>query len=77
MLRVNMHEAKTKLSALAAKAEAGETVELMRAGKVIAVLGPRGKIKRKLGMHPDAAPGSKDSPSAIRVQNHGSDLVAC
>ena len=57
MVVINMHEAKTNLSALAAKAEAGETVELMRAGKVIAVLGPRGKIKRKLGMHPDAAPG--------------------
>jgi len=57
MLRVNMHEAKTNLSALAAKAEAGETIELMRAGKVVAVLGPRGKIKRKLGLHPDAAPG--------------------
>lgn len=47
MIRVNMHEAETNLSALAAKAEAGETIELMRAGKVVAVLDPRGKMKRK------------------------------
>jgi len=49
MLRVNMHEAKTNLSKLVEKAEAGETVEIMRAGKVVALLTPKSKPKRVLG----------------------------
>ena len=56
MLRVNMHEAKTNLSQLVARAEAGETVEIMRAGKVVATLSPRARPRRELGLHPELAP---------------------
>jgi antitoxin (DNA-binding transcriptional repressor) of toxin-antitoxin stability system len=48
MIRVNMHQAETSRSALVANAEAGETIELMRAGKITTVPSPRGMMKRKL-----------------------------
>lgn len=37
---VNVHEAKTHLSRLLARVEAGERITIARAGKPIAVLGP-------------------------------------
>ncbi len=64
-MRVNMHEAKTKLSQLVAHAEAGETVELMRAGKVVALVVARDQIQRRLGLHPEAAPGKNWDSKAL------------
>jgi len=43
MRRVNLAEAKAKLSELVAEAEAGETVQIMRRGKPVAVLSPAEK----------------------------------
>jgi prevent-host-death family protein len=37
---VNVHEAKTHLSRLLARVEAGERITIARAGKPIAILGP-------------------------------------
>ncbi len=37
---VNVHDAKTNLSRLLARVEAGERIVIARAGKPIAVLGP-------------------------------------
>lgn len=51
-LQVNMHEAKTTLSRLVDRAEAGEEIVIARAGKPAAVLGPHrqpARGKRKLG----------------------------
>jgi len=39
-MRVNIHEAKTHLSKLLARIEAGERIVIARAGKPVAVLGP-------------------------------------
>jgi prevent-host-death family protein len=39
-MTVNVHEAKTQLSKLLARAAAGERIVIARAGKPIAVLGP-------------------------------------
>ena len=58
MQRVNMHEAKTNLSQLVARAEAGETIEIMRAGKVVATLAARAKPRRVLGLHPELVPAA-------------------
>lgn len=44
---VNMHEAKTHLSRLVARAERGEKVVIARAGKPVAVLGPPPRGKRR------------------------------
>jgi prevent-host-death family protein len=41
-LQVNIHDAKTHLSKYVARAEAGETVYIARAGKVVAWLVPAG-----------------------------------
>lgn len=50
MLNFNIHEAKTNLSSLIAKVEAGEDVVIMRAGKPVVRLMPYKKPKpRKLG----------------------------
>jgi prevent-host-death family protein len=47
---VNIHEAKTHLSKLLARVEAGEEITLARAGKPIARLGPvPRRVKRKPG----------------------------
>lgn len=40
MATVNVHEAKTHLSALLERASAGERIIIARAGKPVAVLGP-------------------------------------
>jgi prevent-host-death family protein len=45
-LVVNMHDAKTRLSQLVARAERGERITIARAGKPVAVLGPAPKSKR-------------------------------
>ena len=52
MATVNVHEAKTHLSALLERANAGERVIIARAGKPIAVLGPiaRASRERKPGL---------------------------
>lgn len=43
---VPLAEAKTRLSALVDRAEAGETVSITRHGKVVAVLGPATKPRK-------------------------------
>jgi len=52
MRQVNVHEAKTKLSALLAEVESGESIVIARAGQPVAVLTafrpPR--AKRRLGL---------------------------
>jgi prevent-host-death family protein len=52
MKQVNIHEAKTELSKLVERAEAGEEVLIARAGKPVAKLVPlnRGRGRRKLGL---------------------------
>jgi prevent-host-death family protein len=40
---VNVHEAKTHLSRLLARVEAGETIVISRAGEPVALLSPYGK----------------------------------
>lgn len=49
----NIHEAKTNLSALIAKAEAGEDVQIARAGKPVVKLVPVRTRKKR----PDRRPG--------------------
>lgn len=44
---VNMHEAKTQLSRLVARAERGERVVIARDGKPVAVLGPPPRTSRR------------------------------
>jgi prevent-host-death family protein len=48
MRRVNLAEAKAKLSELVAEAEAGETVEIMRRGKVVARITAAKSARRPL-----------------------------
>ncbi|MGH9200015.1 MAG: type II toxin-antitoxin system Phd/YefM family antitoxin [Vicinamibacterales bacterium] len=43
---VNIHEAKTRLSQLVARAERGERITIARAGKPVAQLGPTPASKR-------------------------------
>jgi prevent-host-death family protein len=58
-MTVNVHEAKTHLSRLLARVEAGESIVIARAGRPIAVLAPvdRPKTRRpgneKIVIHPD------------------------
>jgi prevent-host-death family protein len=49
--QVNVHEAKTHLSRLLERVEAGESVIIARAGKPVAVLGPYREARppRRLG----------------------------
>ena len=50
---VNVHQAKTELSRLLARVEAGEEIDLARRGRIIATLVPaRGGVPR-LGTMPD------------------------
>jgi prevent-host-death family protein len=44
---VNMHDAKTRLSQLVARAEKGERITIARDGKPVAQLGPAPKRKRR------------------------------
>jgi prevent-host-death family protein len=44
---VNIHDAKTQLSRLVARAERGERITIARAGKPIAQLGPVPKARRR------------------------------
>jgi len=50
--QVNIHQAKTELSRLVERAEAGEEVVIARAGKPVAKLVPLTKVgkRRKLGL---------------------------
>lgn len=52
MKQVNIHQAKTELSKLVERAEAGEEVVIARAGKPVAKLVPisRERGRRKLGL---------------------------
>ena len=49
MLTVNVHEAKTHLSRLLERVEAGEEVILARNGKPVAKLVPVGRVRRRPG----------------------------
>lgn len=53
---VNMHEAKTRLSALVAQAEAGEIVEIARNGTVVARIVPVSAPSVRFGLRPELAP---------------------
>ena len=44
---VNIHDAKTRLSQLVARAEKGERITIARGGKPVAELGPTRKRKRQ------------------------------
>jgi prevent-host-death family protein len=44
---VNIHDAKTQLSRLVARAEQGEHITIARAGKPVAQLGPPARPKRR------------------------------
>jgi prevent-host-death family protein len=44
---VNIHDAKTQLSRLVARAERGERITIARAGKPVAQLGPAPKARRR------------------------------
>ena len=46
-MTVNVHEAKTHLSRLLARVEAGEEITIARAGKPIAVLSPVDRPRRR------------------------------
>lgn len=52
MKQVNIHQAKTELSKLVERVEAGEEVVIARAGRPVAKLVPvnRGRGRRKLGL---------------------------
>jgi prevent-host-death family protein len=43
---VNIHDAKTRLSQLVARAERGERITIARAGRPVALLGPAPRSKR-------------------------------
>jgi prevent-host-death family protein len=43
---VNIHDAKTRLSQLVARAERGERITIARAGKAVAMLGPAPRPQR-------------------------------
>jgi prevent-host-death family protein len=52
MRRVNVHEAKTNLSALISAVEAGEEVIIARSGRPVARLVPFGPVlPRPIGLH--------------------------
>jgi prevent-host-death family protein len=50
---VNIHQAKTQLSKLVARAELGERIVIARAGKPVAQLGPPAKQKRRASVLED------------------------
>jgi prevent-host-death family protein len=45
---INIHDAKTNLSRLVARAERGEKIVIARAGKAVALLGPARSRSRRL-----------------------------
>jgi prevent-host-death family protein len=45
-LVVNIHDAKTRLSQLVARAERGERITIARAGRAVALLGPAPRARR-------------------------------
>jgi prevent-host-death family protein len=49
---VNVHEAKTQLSRLIARAEKGERITIARAGKAVAQLGPMARVKHRRTVDP-------------------------
>ncbi len=57
MTQVNTHEAKTHLSKLLARVEAGEEITIARSGKVIARLVPVGQPERKVRLGTAAGTG--------------------
>jgi prevent-host-death family protein len=60
---VNVHEAKTHLSRLLARVEAGESIVIARAGRPIAVLSPaQGPRPRKPGNEPIVIHDDFDAP---------------
>jgi prevent-host-death family protein len=50
---VNIHDAKTQLSRLVARAERGERITIARAGKPVAQLGPAPKSRRRSSLLDD------------------------
>ena len=50
---VNIHDAKTQLSRLVARAERGEHITIARAGKPVALLSPPRKPKRRSSLLDD------------------------
>jgi prevent-host-death family protein len=60
---VNVHDAKTHLSRLLSRVEAGEEIDLARRGKVIARLVPAGRGTPTLGTMPEIRIGDDfDAP---------------
>jgi len=51
-LVVNIHDAKTRLSRLVARAERGEQITIARAGKPVATLGPA-RSRSRMALPPD------------------------
>ena len=80
MATVNVHEAKTHLSALLERASAGERIIIARAGKPVAVLGPIAPAsrERKPGLlkgHVHIARNfDAPLPSALRKAFEASDI---
>ncbi len=60
---VGAYEAKTKLSALLQRVEAGESIVITKHGRPVAQLNPVGAAA---GPHPPAKPGSKRAREAFR-----------
>ncbi|HEV8056156.1 MAG TPA: type II toxin-antitoxin system prevent-host-death family antitoxin [Nocardioidaceae bacterium] len=52
---VSVHEAKTHLSRLLQRVEAGEEIDVARRGKVVATLVPGRRPRPRLGLMPDIA----------------------
>jgi prevent-host-death family protein len=62
-MTVNVHEAKTHLSRLLARVEAGETVVIARAGQPVAVLAPfKAPARRRPGRDRIVVHGDFDAP---------------
>lgn len=73
-MRVNVHEAKTHLSRLLARVEAGETIVIARAGKPLALLtpvdrpAPRRPGRDRIVIRPDFdAPLAEFEPGYVHV----------
>ncbi|MBA2497518.1 MAG: type II toxin-antitoxin system Phd/YefM family antitoxin [Acidimicrobiia bacterium] len=65
---VNVHEAKTHLSRLLARVEAGEEIDLARRGRIIATLVPAHLPMPRLGTMPDIVIGDDfDAPLPAEV----------
>ena len=63
-MEVNVHQAKTDLSKLILKAEAGEEIMIARAGKAVVRLVPIQAARRKV-YKPGALKGSLQLPAAL------------